>query len=697
MTIKMPRNLMTAISVVAFAVMLHGCGGGGGSSPATTAPDETTMDDTTTTPTTTVGQTVPDGTVITVPGVELPDIEVTAVMGQTIPYPGIGTFTCASAEGCSVVVADNVITTTGEIVVDAVADDSVDALLYAALNTEPVELNELETAQAAAVDAATAAKTAADNAETAATAAKEAGTNLATLQTGETARSLAEEAAAAAYKAMAAYMEAKAASDEAAEAEDITSAVEAKAKAVAAQATAETAALDASEKGTAAEEAAVVELKIDGLRKSVGDDTAIMADAGSSQVITGVGADAQTVITGLIKSMNPMTPGAAVGGKAFVEAMPDENPAVVGVAHVQAVAKRDLTIGKTLDSDDDMARLMLVTHYAGTNSVKVYAKADADPADDTADDLTGTVASDGSIQTVGVDTPLVATDDVFVTLKSVGMYYLATGGQTGEDVSTGRDQLDHTDLVGAKAEATEVFSYPSDTDNNADTDDVTVYVVLESSEDTTGVNATTTVVYQHVDITVVGPADEDGDPTTMGVKANIPEATEYKHIHFGVWAALGDAKKGGSQAPSDLGIGFVQNISGEGMTADMPNNGGASYTGNWVATVRGADPDGNGDIVLQSGASALTANFTKATIEATLTGLAKLEGDIDTNTFSGTKATVMDDDPHGLDSDGKFTGSFSGGFFGDATAEAGGVFDFTSKDAADGEFRGAFGGDRDPE
>ena len=153
MTIKMPRNLMTAISVVAFAVMLHGCGGGGGSSPATTAPDETTMDDTTTTPTTTVGQTVPGGTVITVPAdLELLDITVTAVMGQTIPYEPVGTFTCASAV-CSVVVADNVITTTGDIVVDAVADDSVDALLYAALNTEPVELTELQTAQAAAVTA----------------------------------------------------------------------------------------------------------------------------------------------------------------------------------------------------------------------------------------------------------------------------------------------------------------------------------------------------------------------------------------------------------------------------------------------------------------------------------------------------------------------------------------------------------------
>ena len=39
MTIKMPRNLMTAISVVAFAVMLHGCGGGG-SSPVATMDDD---------------------------------------------------------------------------------------------------------------------------------------------------------------------------------------------------------------------------------------------------------------------------------------------------------------------------------------------------------------------------------------------------------------------------------------------------------------------------------------------------------------------------------------------------------------------------------------------------------------------------------------------------------------------------------
>ena len=219
---------------------------------------------------------------------------------------------------------------------------------------------------------------------------------------------------------------------------------------------------------------------------------------------------------------------------------------------------------------------------------------------------------------------------------------------------------------------------------------------LQSKTETGAIN---TVVYQHVDITVVGPdADDDAvvdDPDDLiGVKANIPEATDYKHIHFGAWAALGAPKKDGSQAIDDLGIGFVQSI-GDGLTGDdMPNNGIASYSGNWVATVRGADPDGNGDIVLEHGAATLGADFTKATIKATLGGLATLEGAIDTNMFSGTKATVMDNDPHGLVSDGKFTGSFSGGFYGAKAAEAGGVFAFTSEDAEAGEFSGAFGGDR---
>ena len=36
---------------------------------------------------------------------------------------------------------------------------------------------------------------------------------------------------------------------------------------------------------------------------------------------------------------------------------------------------------------------------------------------------------------------------------------------------------------------------------------------------------------------------------TVEVTAKIPEATDYKHIHFGVWAALGAAEEDGTQDP----------------------------------------------------------------------------------------------------------------------------------------------------
>ena len=313
-----------------------------------------------------------------------------------------------------------------------------------------------------------------------------------------------------------------------------------------------------------------------------------------------------------------------------------------------------------------MARLMIVTQYDGTRSVKVYSDANGD-------DLTGSVGKDGRIDTSPAD----AEDDMFVTLKSVGTYYLAGGADANADLS-------HTAVVGAMTKGKEVFSY--DDPGNAG---MTIYVVLAS----TTVAADTRVIYKRVNIKVAGPM-VDGEPTEMEVNASIPEATDYKHIHFGAWAALGDAKKDGTQAPADLGIGFVQSI-GDGLTgADMPNNGGATYDGSWVATVQKADPDGNGSVLLTSGDASLTADFNKATIKAALTGLATLEGAINTNTFSGTKATVMAGDPNGLESDGEFTGSFSGGFYGAKAAEAGGVFDFTSEDAEDGAFRGAFGADR---
>ena len=69
MTFKMPRNLMAAVSVVAFAALLSSCGGGGGSSPVATMDDDTTMtpDDTTMAGPMIAGKTVPSGTEITLP------------------------------------------------------------------------------------------------------------------------------------------------------------------------------------------------------------------------------------------------------------------------------------------------------------------------------------------------------------------------------------------------------------------------------------------------------------------------------------------------------------------------------------------------------------------------------------------------------------------------------------------------------
>ena len=151
------------------------------------------------------------------------------------------------------------------------------------------------------------------------------------------------------------------------------------------------------------------------------------------------------------------------------------------------------------------------------------------------------------------------------------------------------------------------------------------------------------------------------------------------------------------QMPSDLGIGFVQNFSGEGLTPigggsdDMPNGGDATYNGNWVAAVQAADDEGNGDITLEHEAANLIADFDKGDFTAELTGLATLTGDIDGNTFSGDKAKVVANE-FTLSTTAEFTGTFSGGFYGAKAVEAGGIFDFTSEDAEDGAFRGAFGG-----
>ena len=183
--------------------------------------------------------------------------------------------------------------------------------------------------------------------------------------------------------------------------------------------------------------------------------------------------------------------------------------------------------------------------------------------------------------------------------------------------------------------------------------------------------------------------DSDALPEDLRPTVSIPVAADYSHIHFGVWAGLGAAKKiTGAQELADLGIGFVQNIDDSGVT-DRQGIGTATFNGDWVAAVRrqyASDAEA-GAIKLYSGPASLTANFTKNEFTGNLTNLAKLEGTLADNGFSGSKATVSHDD---LDASGTFAGEFSGGIYGPTGSEAAGVFDFDGGEA--GAFRGAFGG-----
>ncbi len=538
----------------------------------------------------------------------------------------------------------------------------------------PPPPTDLETTQGAAAAAAMAAKAASDAAGMSSSDAMAAVAGLATMQTNAMAAMHAAAAEDAAATAMAEYMKAKAASEAAAAATLASDAGAEKANAEAAQMAAEAAAMMAADSAMKAMEAADMELMIDGTMKSVGD-TSIDAMAGASSVSTGSGDDAQTVVTGLIKSMNPMATGEAIAGEVFAAGTADdlntaEDESTADTPYTQAAAARTFAIGKVLDSSDDMARLMLVTDYAGTNMVKVYSAA-----------ATGTTVMGTKAGYLTLDDADTETDDDNNTpLRSEGMFVPVSGGTAGT--------LAATDSVADDAEAVEVFSYVPPT--GATNAGVRQYATLTTTS-TTGDTTTYTYDTGHdiTGITGIDGPDAGTEPDESQITAGIPGPVAYKHIHFGVWAALGEAAANGDQDVAGLGIGFVQSI-GDGMTgADMPTTGSATYNGNWVATVQSADAH-SGSVSLDHGVATLSADFDEATVEADLAGLAMLEGAISGSGFEGTDASGI---AHSrLTSGASFEGSFSGGFYGSKAAEAGGIFDFASESG--GAFTGAFGGNK---
>ena len=538
--------------------------------------------------------------------------------------------------------------------------------------SEAAAAKELMDVQAAAAAAMTAAKTASDMAAMDADAAMTATANIATLQTGQKSMMMAMDAQDAADGAMAAYMAAKTASETAAAAMTVEAATVARVMADAEQANAEKYAMAADEKSMGAVKYAMTELMIDGTMKSVGGSS-IDARMG---MLTDAADDGSKIITGMLADADqPNREIGDIGGAMFVEAQPAATPAVAGVAYKQAIAEGNITIGKTLDTTDDMARLMLITDYRGSKTVRVFANGP-------------TAAVTGVLAEVTEVTEGVMLEEG-ASAASVGMYYEAIHTDENGALEPGNDVLEFTDEVAVNAKGVEIFKLSGTADNADDP----VYGRIVRTIATPG--GTPTHYYRVVDITAAAAPDDDapaGTTTQIGVTAALPAAMEYDHLHFGVWASLGGAKDDGSQMLADLGIGFVQNFSDSGIT-EKQGIGTATFEGDWVAAIQRAHGEGEGAIVLDEGRATLMANFGTDEFMGVLSGLATLEGSLSGNGFSGMKATVDANNTYSLTVGGTFSGMFEGGIYGADGEEAGGIFDFSSE--SDGAFRGAFGGHRD--
>ena len=107
----------------------------------------------------------------TIPGVDVPNVTLTAASGESVDLPDLGTVECASDDGCSGTVVDGVLTITGDLKIVSVdpALDSETAMLLAGLAVdmlpEPTPAEQLAAAQTAVSDAEAAVAVAATAAE----------------------------------------------------------------------------------------------------------------------------------------------------------------------------------------------------------------------------------------------------------------------------------------------------------------------------------------------------------------------------------------------------------------------------------------------------------------------------------------------------------------------------------------------------
>ena len=534
--------------------------------------------------------------------------------------------------------------------------------------TPPVQ-TELETAQANAAAAATAAGTAATSARTAAAAAATARENRADIQTGDFHTGNSGELAYAAEKqakaAEAAAVAANTASEAAAAAPDVTTATRHLVAAEAAQKAAEDALAMAVTNSDAAVAAATKEVKVVDKTKSVGGTSITFDDTTSSSTVNKVMRH-----TGLLTGVDITAPGKRdIHGRLLTNEDGTANTAATGLG------AQTPKVSFTYDSADDSARVTLIHSYLGSQKQKQFVR-------------------DGG------NNPFVADSGGRVILDSTFTVFPVTDGKINDDENADTPSVapkvagGDFRAVGATTTAVTLYYVPARL-----TDDVGTTDVDESKDNTVGMSD------DGIDQTKVFLERNILDGVTSYkrvyvVEVTVDNATSFKHLHYGLWNGL-SGSGANTVADLDLGTGFVTSYGTVGMTdpdheaeGGMPNFGGATYKGNWVANVQEADDEGDGGITRHDGNSTLTADFVKDTVGVTLSDLATLKGAISGNTFSGDAAPVMMDTLPGGLANAEFMGEFKGAFFGPAAAEAGGVFDYSSKDNKDGAFRGSFGGAR---
>ncbi len=528
----------------------------------------------------------------------------------------------------------------------------------------------INTARTGAMSAATAAKTASDNAKEAvdeADAAVMAVAPIFTMTGGDDGTvnlaGLVKEGRDAAGMAEEYNQETKMESDKAAAAETVTAAADARAKAELAQEKAEAQARIAAEKAKMATDAAAKGIKVSGdtdMARTYGfGDTSITPAAlpkknSDTSVVNGKTVTKTTGLIGTADGHAPMVDVAAVMYLAKSGSTPERKAK-------PAIEKRTFTFAKAYDSADDGSRLWLATQYAAGRAVHTFRDTSGSLDLEKTDDATwGAHDHDSDSSTAKLK-----------VMKATGMFYMASGSGAFDQTNPSSATIEDETKVNK-----DIFYYQHPTEGKK---------WLRRTQSVTPTGEATTHTYMNVSVV----------ENVMG----FPVATDYIHVNYGIW--IGNLKADGDDSDADLtelGTGFASAKAGKGMTGEMPDSGTGTYKGSYLVSYRKAHADGNGSLMSSANHSTVTADFAKATVMVDLHSLAKLEGTIAGDRFSGTKVSsvtgmVGETAVLTASADGSgYTGSFSGGFFGPQAAEVGGVFSYTSKDKKNGEFRGSFGG-----